>query len=63
MHNLIDAGIILNKFGGITLDEHGDMHRRKMLLQDTRHRKGKDNVTDAVGAYYQNALNFSLQSC
>lgn len=48
--DLIDAMIVFDKFCSVLLDEHRDVRVWKMLLENLRHREGKDNVPYSIGA-------------
>jgi hypothetical protein len=56
------VGTVFHKIGRVTAYEHRYSGMRVMPFQHGRHRKGENDVADAVGPDYENTLNIIGQS-
>jgi hypothetical protein len=58
---MIDVPVFLDNFRGVALNEHGNSHSGKLLLDNLRHGKGENDISDAIGTDDENVLNVSIQ--
>jgi hypothetical protein len=60
--NLVNVPVVFDKLFRVFADEDGNVGTGKMLLQNPRHGKSKNDIADSVGPNYEYPEVFIVQS-